>query len=218
MSPKVSGNRRGQNLKKKQKAPAEKARKSAQKPERPGGFPIVGIGASAGGLEAFTSFLSKMPVDSRMTFILIQHMDPSQPSRLTELLGRASPIPVQEVTEGTIIEPDHVYVIPPGRDMTIQNHTLKLEAQTKHPGLAHSIDVFFRSLAEAVQERAVAIILSGTGNDGTDGARVVKAGQGLIIVQDPESAKYDGMPRAAIAAGLADYILPPEEMPGRLIE
>jgi two-component system CheB/CheR fusion protein len=93
-----------------------------------------------------------------------------------------------------------------------------LEAQTNHPGLAHSIDIFFRSLAETAQERAVAIILSGTGSDGTNGARVVKARQGLVIVQEPESAKYDGMPRAAIAAGVADYILPPEEMPRQLIE
>jgi two-component system CheB/CheR fusion protein len=156
----MSGNREAQNQKK-QKAPTGQVIKPAPKPEHPIGFPIVGIGASAGGLEAFTSFLSKVPVDSRMAFILIQHMDPSQPSRLAELLGKVSPIPVQEVEEGTIIEPDHVYVIPPGSDMTIQNHTLKLEAQTKHPGLAHSIDVFFRSLAEAVQEQAVAMALMG---------------------------------------------------------
>ncbi len=216
MLPKISGNRKKQIQTQKQKAPLTKA-KSAQKPERSGGFPIVGIGASAGGLEAFTSFLSKVPVDSGMAFILVQHLDPSQPSRLTELLGKASPIPVQEATEGTRVEPDHVYVIPPGSDMTIRGYKLKLEAKTDHPGLLHSIDVFFRSLAEDAEERAVAIILSGTASDGTDGARVVKAAQGLVIVQDPESAKYDGMPRAAIAAGVADYVLKPEAMVGQLM-
>jgi len=184
----------------------------------PNDFPIVGIGASAGGLEAFTSFLSKVPGDSRTAFILIQHLDPSQPSRLTELLSRVSPISVQEVTEGTRVEPNHVYIVPPGRDMTIQDRTLRLQAQPIRPGLSHVIDAFFRSLAEDVKEQAVAIILSGTGNDGTDGARAVKAGQGLVMVQDPESAKYDGMPRAAIAAGVADYVLKPEAMAGQLIE
>jgi two-component system CheB/CheR fusion protein len=218
MSPKISGNQKAQNQTKKQKPPSAKARKSKPKPKRPGAFPIVGIGASAGGLEAFTSFLSKVPVDSGVAFVLIQHLDPSQPSRLTELLGRVSPVPVQEVTEDIIIKPDHVYVIPPGRNMTIQDHTLRLEDRPDHPGLANSIDLFLHSLAEAVQERAVAIILSGTGSDGTDGARVVKAGHGLVIIQDPKSAKYDGMPRAAIAAGIADYILPPEEMASQLIE
>ena len=218
MSPKISGIRKKQNKTETQKTPLDKAQKSAQKPERPGGFPIVGIGASAGGLEAVTGFLSKVPVDSGMAFILVQHLDPSQPSRLTELLGKASPIPVQEATEGTRVEPDHVYVIPPGSDMTIRDHTLRLEAKTDHPGILHSIDVFFRSLAEDAEERAVAIILSGTASDGTDGARVVKTGQGLVIVQDPESAKYDGMPRAAIAAGVADYVLKPEAMARQMMD
>jgi two-component system CheB/CheR fusion protein len=214
MSPERTRNQ-GQNHTKKKKVLPEKARNSAQKP---GYFTIVGIGASAGGLEAFTSFLQKVPVDSGMAFVLIQHLDPSQPSRLAELLGRVSIIPVQEVTEATRVERDHVYIIPPGRDMTIQDCTLRLRAQPDRPGLSHGIDIYFRSLAEYAKERAVAIILSGTGSDGTEGARAVKAGQGLVMVQDPESAKYDGMPRAAIAAGVADYILPPEEMPGRLIE
>jgi two-component system CheB/CheR fusion protein len=218
MSPKISGIRKKQNKTETHKTPLDKAQKSPQKPERPGAFPIVGIGASAGGLEAVTSFLSKVPVDSGMAFILVQHLDPSQPSRLTELLGKASPIPVQEAVEGTRVEPDHVYVIPPGSDMTIRDHKLRLEAKPEHPGLLHSIDVFFRSLAEDAEERAIAIILSGTASDGTNGAGVVKAGQGLVIVQDPESAKYDGMPRAAIAAGVADYILKPEAMAGQLME
>ncbi|MBN2168837.1 MAG: PAS domain-containing protein [Actinobacteria bacterium] len=178
----------------------------------------MGIGASAGGLEAFTSFLSRVQVDSGMVYVLIQHLDPSQPSRLTELLGRGSPIPVIEVMENTRVEPDHVYIISPGSDMTIKDRTLQLQPQPIRPSMAHGIDVFFRSLAEDAKEQAVAIILSGTASDGTDGARAVKAGQGLVIVQDPTSAKYNGMPRAAIAAGVADYVLKPEEMAEQLVE
>ena len=123
-----------------------------------------------------------------------------------------------EATEGTRIEPDHAYVIPPGNIMAIRGRTLRLQEQMEHPGLYHSIDVFFRSLAEDVKERAVAVILSGTGTDGVEGARAVKAQQGLVVVQDPETAKYDGMPRAAIAAGVEDYVLAPEAMPDQLIE
>ena len=122
-----------------------------------------------------------------------------------------------EVTEGTRVQPDHIYVIPPGKIMTISDRTLSLEEQPRHPSVSHSIDIFFRSLAEDVKERAVAIILSGAGSDGTDGARAIKARQGLVIVQDPETAKYDSMPRAAVDAGVGDYILPPEAMVGKMM-
>jgi len=178
---------------------------------------VAVLGASAGGLEAFTQFFHDLPQDSGVAFILVQHLDPSQPSRLTEILGSGVSIPVVEVTDGTRLQPDHVYVIPPGKTMTISNRTLRLEEQTKHPSVSHSIDIFFRSLAEDVKERAVAIILSGAGSDGTEGARAIKARQGLVIVQDPETAKYDSMPRAAVDAGVGDYILPPEAMVGKLI-
>ncbi len=123
-----------------------------------------------------------------------------------------------EAAEGTRIEPDHAYVIPAGVVMAIRGHTLRLQEQMEHPGLYHSIDVFFRSLAEDVKERAVAVILSGTGTDGVDGARAVKAQQGLVLVQDPETAKYDGMPRAALDAGVEDYVLAPEAMAAHLTE
>jgi two-component system, chemotaxis family, CheB/CheR fusion protein len=182
------------------------------------GFPIVALGASAGGLEAFTQFLGKLPEDSGIAFVLIQHLDPSHPSSLVELLARQSPIPIREAKEGDWVQPDQAYVIPPGKTMSIRNRTLILEEQSGHPGLTHSINLFFRSLAEDVKERAVGIILSGTGSDGTDGARAIKTQDGLIIVQDPETARYDGMPRAAIEAGVADYVLPPEAMPARLSE
>jgi two-component system CheB/CheR fusion protein len=181
-------------------------------------FAIVALGASAGGLEAFTQFLSKLPENSGIAFVLVQHLEPSHPSSLVELLGRKSPIPVMEAKEDTLALPDHAYIIPPGKAMSIRNRTLKLQEQPEHPGLTHSINLFFCSLAEDVKERAVGIILSGTGSDGTDGARAIKAQQGLVIVQDPQTAGYDGMPRAAIEAGVADYILPPAAMPSKLME
>ena len=181
-------------------------------------FPVVALGASAGGLEAFTQFLSGLTPKSGTAFVIIQHLDPSHPSSLVELLGRISPIPIVEVTEGVSVKPDHAYIIPPGKSLSIHNRTLSIAGDQEHPGITHSINHFFRSLADDVKERAVGIILSGTGNDGTEGARAVKAQDGLIIVQDPESAKYDGMPKSAIETGVADYILTPEAMPGVLKE
>jgi two-component system CheB/CheR fusion protein len=179
---------------------------------------VVAVGASAGGLEAFSKFLGHVPKDSGLAFILIQHMDPSQPSQLSGLLAKIATIPVVEATDGTRIEPDHAYVIPPGNNMAVRHCTLRLREQMEHPGLYHSIDVFFRSLADDLKERAAAVILSGTGTDGVDGARAVKVQQGLIVVQDPQTAQFSGMPQAAIAAGVADYVLAPEAMPGQLIE
>ena len=181
-------------------------------------FPVVALGASAGGLEAFTHFLSGLTPKSGMAFIIIQHLDPSHPSSLVELLARLSPIPIVEATEGVTIKPDHAYIIPPGKSLTIHNRILSIAGDQEHPGITHSINHFFGSLAADIGERAVGIILSGTGNDGTEGARAVKAHDGLIMVQDPESAKYDGMPKSAIETGVADYILTPEAMPGILKE
>ena len=181
-------------------------------------YGVVALGTSAGGLEALSSFLGHVPKGSGLAFILIQHLDPSVPSRLSELLGKTALIPIHEAVEGTRIEADHAYVIPPGAVMAVRGRTLRLQEQKEHPGLYHSIDVFFRSLADDVGERAVAVILSGTGTDGVEGARAVKAQQGLVIVQDPQTAKYDGMPRAALDAGVEDYVLAPEAMPDQLIE
>ena len=187
-------------------------------PSSENNFPVVALGASAGGLEAFTQFLSGLAPKSGMAFIIIQHLDPSHPSSLVELLGRVSPIPIVEATEGVTIKPDHAYIIPPGKSLTIHNRTLSIAGDQEHPGITHSINHFFISLAEDIKERAVGIILSGTGNDGTEGARAVKVQDGLIIVQQPESAKYDGMPKSAIESGVADYILTPEAMPSALKE
>jgi two-component system, chemotaxis family, CheB/CheR fusion protein len=183
-----------------------------------GDFPIVGIGASAGGLEAFTKFLTAAPAATGMAFVLIQHLDPSHASNMVDLLKRYTTMPVHEATDEVKLEPDHVYMIPPNRNMTISDHTLRLLQQFERPGIAHSIDLFFKSLAADLREKAICVIMSGTGTDGTLGAKAVKAELGLVIVQDPETAVYDGMPRSAIANGVADFILPAEAMPAQLAE
>ena len=179
-------------------------------------FPVVALGASAGGLEAFTQFLTALTHESGIAYVLIQHLDPSHPSSLVELLNRVSPIPIVEATEGMPVKPNHAYIIPPGKSLSIHNRTLSVVGDQEHPGITHSINHFFHSLAEDVKERAVGIILSGTGSDGSDGARTIKANDGLVIVQDPVTAKYDGMPKSAIEAGVADYILPPAAMASQL--
>ena len=179
-------------------------------------FPVVALGASAGGLEAFTQFLTALTHESGIAYVLVQHLDPSHPSSLVELLNRVSPIPIVEATEGMPVKPNHAYIIPPGKSLSIHNRTLRVVGDQEHPGITHSINHFFHSLAEDVKERAVGIILSGTGSDGSDGARTIKANDGLVIVQDPVTAKYDGMPKSAIEAGVADYILPPAAMASQL--
>jgi len=181
-------------------------------------FPVIGIGASAGGLEAFSKFFENMPANSGMAFVLIQHLDPTHTSSMVELLKRYTPMPVYAAEDGMKLQPNHVYMIPPNRNMTITNRTLKLVEQTEHPGIPHSIDLFFRSLAEDLKEKAICIILSGTGSDGSIGAKAVKAEMGMVMVQDPDTARYDGMPLAAIAAGVADFVLPVEQMPKRLMD
>jgi len=210
------------------------AKKKAEKPENkiesgesnePGtkqasaeDFPVIGIGASAGGLEAFGKLLSSMPVDTGMAFVLIQHLDPTHASNMVEILRRFTKMQVHEATENIKLEPDHVYIIPPNRNMTITDRTLQLLQAVERPGIMHSIDLFFRSLANDLKDRAICIILSGTGSDGSMGARAVKAEMGMVMVQDPDSAAYDGMPRAAIAAGVADFVLPAERMAKQLVD
>ena len=186
---------------------------------RPESFPVVGIGASAGGLVAFEAFFSAMPADrdSGMAFVVVQHLAPKYKSMLAELVKRYTRMKVSEVTDGMKVEPDCVYIIPPNRDMALLGGTLQLlEPDTPH-GHRMPIDYFFRSLAQDQHERAICIVLSGTGGDGTLGARTVKGEGGMVMAQQPESTEYDGMPRSVISAGLADYVLPPAEMPGQLI-
>jgi two-component system, chemotaxis family, CheB/CheR fusion protein len=199
---------------KKDKTPDSKDKPIAEIPDNrfsKSNFPVVAVGASAGGLEAFTKLLNNIPEDSGFAFVLIQHLDPSHPSSLPELLSRQTAIPVLEATNGIKVKPDHIYVIPSGMSMSISNRTLNLIEQPI-PGLGHNIDIFFKSMAEDLREQAIGIILSGTGTDGVEGALAIKSRSGMVIVQEPDSAKYEGMPQAAIAAGVQDRVLPPETM------
>ncbi len=193
-------------------APAVRARvpkKSApteQPPNAP--HPIVGVGASAGGLEAFQELLRALPADTGMGFVLVQHLDPVHESALTKLLARSSSMPVYEATQNMHVEPDTVYVIPPNVQMAIVGGVLKLTPRGKVPGAARSIDFFFEALAQDQRERAIGVVLSGTASDGTLGLEAIKAEGGLTFAQD-ESAKYDSMPRSAIAAGCVDFVMSP---------
>jgi two-component system CheB/CheR fusion protein len=183
------------------------------------GFPIVGIGASAGGLAAFQAFFSGMPADTDpgMAFVLVQHLSPDHKSILTDLVRRYTRMQVFEVENGLAVRPNCAYIIPPNRDMVFLNGALQLMEPSAPRGQRLPIDLFFRSLAKDQRERAIGIVLSGTGSDGTLGVRAIKGEGGMAMAQNPESTDYDGMPRSAIASGLVDYELPPAEMPAQLI-
>ena len=175
-------------------------------------FPIVGIGASAGGLEAFEQFFHGIPENSGLAFVLVPHLDPSHGSLLTEILQRATTMPVIEALDQLSVEANHVYIIPPNRDMEIFHGELQLTVPTAPRGQRLPIDNFLRSLAEDQQENTVGIILSGTGTDGTQGARAIHGVGGIVLVQEPGTAKYDGMPTSVINAGYATHSLPIEKM------
>ena len=183
------------------------------------GFPIVGIGASAGGLAAFEAFFSGMPADTDpgMAFVLVQHLAPDHKSILTDLIRRYTRMQVFEVEDGMTVQPNCAYIIPPNRDMAFLNGALQLMEPSAPRGQRLPIDFFFRSLAHDQRERAICIVLSGTGSDGTLGVRTIKGEGGMAMAQNPESTEYDGMPRSAIATGLVDYELPPAEMPAQLM-
>ena len=170
---------------------------------------VVGVGASAGGLEAFEQLLRALPSDTGMAFCLVQHLAPQHESILSELLGKATNMPVVEVTQGMKVQANHVYVIPPNADMSIDDGELHLTPMSPDRALRMPIDSFFRSLADTYQSRAVGVILSGTASDGTLGLQAIKAMGGVTFAQDDESAKYNAMPRNAIAAGNVDFVLPP---------
>ncbi len=181
------------------------------------GFNIVGIGASAGGLEAFEQFFRSTPPDSGIAFVLVSHLDPDHASLLTEILQRASTMPVVEAQDQMKVEPNYVYVLPPNRDMAIFHGNLQLSTPEMPRGQRMVIDSFLRSLAEDQGEKAIGIILSGTGTDGTLGLRAIQGAGGITLVQEPATAKYDGMPVSAIHAGYATYTLPVEKMPEQLL-
>ncbi len=179
-------------------------------------FPVVGIGASAGGLEAFIEFFDVMPSDVGMAFVLVQHLSPDRESMVAEILAKHTKMSVVEVEDGMTVAPDHVYVIRPAHTMTLHRGKLHLGHALADPGHNRPVDDFFRSLAEEQRERSIAIIMSGMGSNGTAGAAEIKTVGGLVIAQDPESAKFPSMPRHLIESGNADFVLRPDEMPAVL--
>ena len=170
---------------------------------------IVGLGASAGGLEALEQFLANVPAASGLAYVVVQHLDPTHKAMLAELLQRATAMPVREATESMRVEPDVVYVIPPNTELTVVGGVLHLAQPSQPRGMRLPIDVLFCSLARDQGERAIGVVLSGMGSDGTLGLQAIKAQGGLTLAQQPESAQFDSMPRSAIAAGCVDIVAPP---------
>ena len=209
--------KKGADLKKQKKVHAKGDTPVQNPPAGQQPFPVVALGASAGGLEALEGFFKIIPPTTGAAFAVVSHLDPKHPSMMSELIGRFTTMQVHEVTDGIAPEPNHVYMIPPNRYLSIFQGKFQLKEQEKPPGVRMPIDTFLRSLAEDRGSSAVVIILSGTGTDGTLGLRALQASGGMVFVQDPDDAKYDGMPRSAIQTGLADYVLPVEEIARQLM-
>ena len=176
---------------------------------------IIGIGASAGGLEALTRLLQSLPANTGMAFVIVQHLDPAHDSALTQILAKSTSLPTVEITDGLTIAPNYVYVIPPNANLSVSRGVLRLEPRDTARGGTRSIDVFFESLAQDKQDRAAGVILSGTASDGTLGLEAIKAEGGITFAQD-ETARYDSMPRSAIATGCVDFVLTPENIAAEL--
>jgi len=189
----------------------------AEKHERPA-CTVVGIGASAGGLKAFTKLLSHLPAQTGLAFVLIQHLDPVHESQLTQLLAVTTRLPVIEATDGLMVEPDHVYVIPPNVSMTHEHGALRLAPRADGPAPHLPVDIFFRSLAQHSQNHAIGVLLSGTGSDGTVGIGEIKAAGGITFAQDEQSAEYASMPQSAIASGSIDFVIPPDQIARELVQ
>jgi two-component system, chemotaxis family, CheB/CheR fusion protein len=186
--------------------------------DAPQPFPIVGLGASAGGLEAFEQFLHAMPADSGLALVLVQHLDPSHASILKDILQRTTDMPVVEAQDQQQVLPNHAYVIPPNRDMVIFHGRLQLSVPNEPRSLRMPIDTFLRSLAEDLGERAAGIVLSGTGTDGTLGLRAIHGAGGLCLAQDPATARYDGMPNSAIRSDCGAQVMAVDQMPRVLLK
>ncbi len=177
---------------------------------------IVGIGASAGGLEALQEFFKAVPQNTGIGFVVIQHLSPDYKSLMDELLARYTKLRILKAEDGMLVEADTIYLIPPRKNLSVFHGKLMLEDQGKRTGIILPIDIFFRSLAKDMEKKAIGIILSGTGSDGTLGTRAIKEAGGMVMAQDVETAKFDGMPRSSISTGMVDYILSPSEMPEAL--
>lgn len=198
-------------------SPLDPARKQASERPSRSSPPVVGIGASAGGLRALEAFFSRLPADTGLALVVVSHHSPAEKSLLPEILSRSANVAVEEATDGVRLRPDRAYVAPPGRLMELAEGTLRFVVSSRPSTPPLAIDFFLRSLAQDAEERAAAVILSGTGTDGTLGVQAVKAGGGIVLVQEEASAEFPGMPASAIATGLADFVVPPEAMPGRLV-
>ena len=181
-------------------------------------FRIVGMGGSAGGLEAFEQFFSHLPPDTGLAFVLVPHLEPTHKGMMPELLQRRTKMKIVEAEDGMEVQTNRVYVIPPNADLSILHGKLQVLEPVAPRGLRTPIDCFFGHLAADQQEKAIAILLSGMGSDGTLGLKAIKENLGIVMVQDPASAKFDGMPRSAINTGLVDYVAPAEELPAKLVQ
>ncbi len=195
----------------------QKVKAAKSRPETGASVPVVGIGASAGGLEAFRRFFDAMAADSGAAFVLIQHLDPTHKSLTADLLAKNTTMPVVEVQDGVRIEANHVYTIPANADLAFADGVLHLAEPGQRRGARTPIDFFFSSLADQLQEKAIGIVLSGAGSDGALGLKAIEGNDGMTMAQTPETAQYDSMPKSAIATGAVDYVLPVEELPGMLI-
>ncbi|MEJ2033830.1 MAG: chemotaxis protein CheB [Deltaproteobacteria bacterium] len=189
-----------------------------KKPAEIGVVPVVGIGASAGGLDALSKFFQAMPADSGNAFVVVQHLDPHHKSLMADLLAKHTAMEVVQAESSMAVEPNHVYVIAPNTYLTLADGELRVSEPITVRGMRMPIDYFFRSLGEARQEKAICIVLSGTATDGTLGLRAVKSHGGLALVQDPTTATHDGMPVSAISTGMVDLVLPVEEMPEAIVK
>jgi two-component system CheB/CheR fusion protein len=195
----------------------ERSSRAGNDTTKPLAMPIVGIGASAGGIEALSAFFDAMPPDSGCAFVVVLHLDPKHESEMAHILSARTAMPVTQVTDGMQIAPDHVYVIAPDTDLRVHESKLQVSSPSTPRGQRHPVDVLFASIASEQRERAIAIVLSGTGNNGTQGLKEIRAEGGMSLVQSPETAKFDGMPRSAIAADMADHVLPAEAMPEAIV-
>ena len=181
-------------------------------------FPVVGIGASAGGLDAFKKLITAIPENSGMAYILVQHLHPSHESALSEILQRFTRIPVTEITDNVHVEPGHIYVIPSNKTLVASDGILKLSPRPIVDKQNFSIDIFFSSLAEVHRDHSIGVVLSGTGGDGTDGLKNIKERGGFTFAQDPVTAAFGAMPQNAIDEEVVDFVLAPEDIPSRLTE
>ncbi|MGA8531574.1 MAG: chemotaxis protein CheB, partial [Acidobacteriaceae bacterium] len=198
------------------KPPGPEQAAPPQQSDRTWPFPIVGIGASAGGLEAMTALFKNIQSDLGMAFILVPHLDPQRESAISQIVARTTTMPVVQVEDKMIVEPNHVYVIPPNCELAIRGTCLEISDREQIRPVNATIDIFFRSLAAAHGANAIGVILSGTASDGTLGLTAIKGEGGITFAQDTRSSKYDGMPSSAIAAGCVDFILPPDEIANEL--